>query len=100
MPGARCSAAAPGAIELAVRYEELGFDSASKTGTAFTNPRADNQVPNSDQALTLGVNWTTTKWSRIVVNAIREQFEDETRAPESPARRRIWSGLVRLNIVF
>ena len=40
-----------GAIELAVRYEELGFDSASKTGTAFTNPRADHLVPNTDKAL-------------------------------------------------
>jgi len=88
-----------GAIELAIRYEELGFDSASKTGTALTNPRADNQVPNSDKALTFGVNWTTTKWSRIVVNAIREDFEDETRAPESPTTS-YWSGLVRLNIVF
>lgn len=88
-----------GAIELAIRYEELGFDSASNTGTAFTNPRADNQVPNSDQALTFGVNWTTTKWTRVVVNAIHERFEDATRAPEPPATS-YWSGLVRLNIVF
>ena len=88
-----------GAIELAVRYEELGFGSASEAGTAFTNPRADNQVPNSDKALTFGVNWTTTKWTRIVVNAIHERFEDETRAPEPPTTS-YWSGLVRLNIVF
>jgi phosphate-selective porin len=88
-----------GAVELAIRYEELGFDSASKTGPAFTNPRADNQVPNSDEALTFGLNWTTTKWTRIVVNAIRERFEDETRAPESPTTS-YWSGLIRLNIVF
>ena len=88
-----------GAIELAVRYEELGFKSASTTGTAFTNPRAEHLVPNSDRALTLGVNWITSKWTRVIVNAINENFEDKTRAPVSGTAA-YWSGLLRLNIVF
>ena len=88
-----------GAIELAVRYEELGFDSAAKTGSAFTNPRAEHQVPNADRAWTFGVNWVTTKWTRILANAIHENFEDENRTPDTGTRS-FWSGLVRLNIVF
>jgi phosphate-selective porin OprO/OprP len=89
----------PGAIELAARYERLGFDSAGKTGPAFTNPRNDNQVPNSDTVFTAGINWTTTKWTRIIVNAIHEEFEDESRAPITGTTS-YWSGLIRVNIVF
>lgn len=89
----------PGAIELAVRYERLGFESASKQGTPFTNPRAAYLTPNSDSVSTLGVNWITSRWTRVIVNAIHEDFEDATRTPE-PGRSSFWSGLVRLNIVF
>lgn len=88
-----------GAIELAVRYEELGFRSATDEGPAFTNPRADNQSPNSDKAWTFGVNWITTKWSRVILNAIHEKFEDQNRTPQAGISS-YWSGLVRLNIVF
>jgi phosphate-selective porin OprO/OprP len=89
----------PGAIELAVRYERLGFESASKQGTSFTNPRAEHLTPNSDSVVTLGVNWITSRWTRVIVNAIHEDFEDETRTP-IPGTTSFWSGLVRLNIVF
>jgi len=89
----------PGAIELAARIEKLGFESANKTGPAFTNPRADHLLPNSDTVFTTGVNWTTSKWTRVIVNAIHEDFEDPARAPNSGTTS-YWSGLLRLNIVF
>jgi len=89
----------PGAIELAVRYERLGFESASTQGTPFTNPRADYLLPNSDSVVTFGVNWITSRWTRVIVNAIHEDFEDATRTPV-PGTFSFWSGLVRLNIVF
>ena len=89
----------PGAIELAARYERLGFESASTQGTSFTNPRAEYQTPNSDTVVTFGVNWITSRWTRVIVNAIHEDFEDETRTP-IPGTTSFWSGLVRLNIVF
>ena len=89
----------PGAIELAARYERLGFESAATTGPAFTNPRNDHQVPNSDTVFTAGINWTVTTWTRIIVNAIHEEFEDDTRTPLSGTTS-FWSGLVRINIVF
>ena len=88
-----------GAIELAVRYEQLKFESASKEGTSFTNPRADFLTPNSDSVFTFGVNWITTKWTRVLLNAIHESFDDETRAPISGTSS-YWSGVARLNIVF
>jgi phosphate-selective porin OprO and OprP len=89
----------PGAIELAVRYERLGFESASTQGTPFTNPRAEYLLPNSDSVVTFGVNWITSRWTRVIVNAIHEDFEDATRTPV-PGTASFWSGLVRLNIVF
>jgi phosphate-selective porin len=89
----------PGAIELAVRYERLGFESASKQGTPFTNPRAEHLTPNSDSVFTFGVNWITSRWTRVIVNAVHEDFEDATRTPQ-PGTSSFWSGLVRLNIVF
>jgi phosphate-selective porin len=88
-----------GALELAVRYEQLRFESASKIGTAFTNPRAEFLLPNADAVWTVGVNWTTSKWTRVIVNAIHEDFEDPARTPDSGISS-FWSSLVRLNIVF
>jgi phosphate-selective porin len=88
-----------GAIELAVRYEQLGFESASKSGTSLTNPRAQYLTPNTDSVVTFGVNWITTKWTRVIVNAVHEDFEDETRTADHGTKS-FWSGLVRLNIVF
>jgi phosphate-selective porin len=88
-----------GAIELAARYDVLGFKSASSTGPAFANPRAENLLPNSDRVWTFGVNWISTKWTRVQINAIRETFEDENRTPETGTAS-FWSGVLRLNIVF
>lgn len=88
-----------GAIELAARYDELEFKSAGTTGIAFTNPRSEHLVPNADGVWTFGVNWTTSKWTRVQLNAIHEHFDDETRVPKSSVTD-YWSSLVRLNIVF
>lgn len=88
-----------GAIELAARYDQLGFRSASTTGTAFTNPRSEYLLPNTDRVVTFGVNWITSPWTRVIINAIHEDFEDPNRTPEAGTAS-FWSGLVRLNIVF
>ncbi|HYE88041.1 MAG TPA: porin [Vicinamibacterales bacterium] len=88
-----------GAIELAIRYERLGFRSASTTGTAFRNPRSDYLLPNSNRVWTFGANWITSKWTRVIVNAIHENIEDVDRAPVTGAAS-YWSTLARLNIVF
>lgn len=88
-----------GAIELAIRYDQLGFESAGKTGPDFTNPRSEHLTPNTDRVWTFGVNWITSKWTRVLVNAIHESFEDEARTP-AVGTTSFWSSLVRLNVVF
>ena len=89
----------PGAIELAVRLERLGFESASKEGASFANPRADFLTPNSDTIFTAGVNWITSRWTRVIVNAIHEDIEDPARSPITGTTS-FWSGVLRLNVVF
>lgn len=88
-----------GAIELGARYERLRFESAEKIGPAFSNPRAEHILPNSDAMWTLGVNWFPNRWVRVVANAIREDFEDPDRTP-LPGTTRFWSGVLRLQLVF
>jgi len=88
-----------GAIELGARYDQLELSSATKTGTAFTNPRADPLLANSDQVWTFGVNWMLNRWVRVITNAIHEEFADASRSPR-PGTSSFWSGLVRLQVVF
>ena len=88
-----------GAIELGARYDQLELSSATKTGTAFTNPRADPLLANSDQVWTFGVNWMLNRWVRVITNAIHEEFADAARSPE-PGTASFWSGLLRLQVVF
>jgi phosphate-selective porin OprO/OprP len=88
-----------GAIELAARYERLGFESAEKVGPAFTNPRAEHILGNSNRVWTFGVNWFVNRWVRATVNAVREEFEDASRSPQ-PGTPRLWSGVGRMQLVF
>jgi phosphate-selective porin OprO/OprP len=88
-----------GAIEIGVRYDELTFESASKSGVDFTNPRADYLTPNSDRTLTFGVNWLANRWVKVVANALRQSFEDEARTPVSGTTD-FWAALLRLQVVF
>ena len=88
-----------GAIEVGVRFDELKLSSASQAGVAFTNPRADYQVRNSDRTWTFGVSWMPIRWVRVVGNAIHETFEDVARAPKSGVAS-YWAGLLRLQVVF
>lgn len=88
-----------GAIELGARYDELEFSSATKTGTAFTNPRADPLLANTDRVWTFGVNWMLNRWVRVITNAIHEEFADASRSPD-PGISSFWSGLLRLQVAF
>jgi phosphate-selective porin len=88
-----------GALELAARIEHLGFGSAEREGPAFTNPRAEHVLPNSDRVWTLGVNWYANRWVRATINAVREEFEDPLRSPRIGTDT-YWSGVGRLQLVF
>ena len=88
-----------GAIEVGARYDALAFGSASQSGQAYTNPRADHLVPNSDQVWTFGVNWFPNRWVRLVGNGIHETFEDPKRTPTTGVTS-YWTALFRLQVVF
>jgi phosphate-selective porin len=92
-----------GAVELGVRYDKLGFESESKVGPAFSNPRAEHILPNSDKVWTFGVNWFPYRWVRITLNGIREEFDEPPRrfvSQELATDAPFWSGVARLQIVF
>lgn len=89
----------PGAIELAVRYEVLGFGSASREGPALRNPRAEHLLENRDALWTVGVNWYVMPHVKVVANAIHESIEDAARAPRA-GETSFWSGVARLQVVF
>jgi phosphate-selective porin OprO/OprP len=88
-----------GAIEVATRFEALGFRSASDEGPAFTNPRADHVTGNEARVWTAGVNWYPNRWVRLQGNAVREAFEDAERTPV-PRERTFWSGILRMQVVL
>jgi phosphate-selective porin OprO/OprP len=88
-----------GAVELAVRYEQIRFASAEHPGEAFSNPRAENILQNSDRVFTAGVNWYVNRWIKMQFNGIRERVEDPARAPILD-RTRYWTAVGRLQIVL
>jgi phosphate-selective porin len=88
-----------GVVEIGVRYDSLTFESASKEGADFTNPRADHLTPNTDGTLTFGLNWMPIRWVKVVANGIRQSFSDVSRVPIAGTTD-YWSGLVRLQVAF
>ena len=88
-----------GVVELGVRYDRLTFESASKEGPDFTNPRSDHLTPNADSTVTFGVNWMPIRWVKVVANGIRQSFSDVNRVPVVGTAD-YWSGLVRLQVAF
>ena len=88
-----------GAFEVGVRYDQLTFESADKSGPDFTNPRAEHLTPNTDSTLTFGVNWLLNRWVKVVVNGLRQSFDDTNRAPIAGTAD-FWSGVARLQIAF
>jgi phosphate-selective porin OprO and OprP len=88
-----------GVIEIGVRFDRLTFASATAIGEAFTNPRSENLVPNTDSTVTVGVNWLPLRWVKVVGNVLRQSFDDVTRAPIGGVAD-YWSGLLRLQVAF
>ncbi len=84
-----------GAIELAIRYERLGFGSASQSGIPSRSARAPNILENSDRVLTLGVNWYLNRFSKIQINTVREILEDPQTVP-IPGKSRYSTTVARL----
>jgi phosphate-selective porin len=90
-----------GAVEAAVRYERLWFDSvgAADSSTGFRSPRAETIFQRGEKALTLGVNWTLNRWTKLQFNAIREQVEDPETNPVANGGAS-WSRVLRFQFVL
>lgn len=88
-----------GVVELGVRYDRLTFESASKEGPDFTNPRSDHLTPNAGSTVTFGVNWMPIRWVKVLANGIRQSFSDVNRVPVAGTPD-YWSGLIRLQVAF
>jgi phosphate-selective porin len=89
-----------GAIELAIRFERMWFDSTPPgQDEPLRNPRAETIYPSGDHALTLGVNWTLNRFVKIQFNAIREQLNDLERSPV-PNGNVFWSRVIRFQFVL
>ena len=89
-----------GAIELAIRYERMWFDSTPPgLDEPLRNPRAETIFTSGDRALTLGINWTLNRFTKIQVNGIREHVEDPQRNPV-PNADAFWSRVIRLQFVL
>jgi phosphate-selective porin len=72
----------PGAVELAVRYEETWFDDESDEGFESAGSRAANVRPAGIQAFTGGLSWWPSSFLRLVGNVVVERYDDTLRAPE------------------
>lgn len=90
-----------GAVELAVRAEQLRFGSSEHPGNPSRATRAANILGNSDRAWTFGVNWYWNRLVRIQFNSVRERIED-TALGRSPIQGTAvyWMRIVRLQFVM
>lgn len=88
-----------GVVEVGIRYDRLTFESASRAGLDFVNPRSDHLTPNTDSTLTFGVNWVPVRWVKVVANALHQTFDDVDHAPIIGTSS-YWSGLLRLQVAF
>ena len=88
-----------GAVELALRCENLRLGSSSHPGPAFAHARAANLLGNSEQIWTFGLNWHLNRHTKIQANAVREDLEDGLRSPV-PGQKLFWGQFVRLQVAF
>lgn len=70
-----------GAVELAGRLEKITFGTTATGGDVSTSPRADRYQGNSNEVLTVGVNWYLNHWVKVQFNVIRESLSDPEQGP-------------------
>jgi phosphate-selective porin OprO/OprP len=88
-----------GAIELAIRYEQIRFGSSEHPGTPSRSQRAANILPTSDRAWTFGTNWYLNNWLKVQFNAVRERIEDTVRSP-IPGESLFWTRVWRIQVLM
>jgi phosphate-selective porin len=87
------------AVDAAVRFERLGFGSADTSDLPSLSPRAAHIAGLRQDAVTVGVNWSVTRWVKVQINGIRESVFDVSgiRREVMPTR---WRSLMRLQFAM
>ena len=88
-----------GALELAARYERLGFGSFAAGEPDEIHPRAANLLETSNRGWTFGLNWYVNHWTKIQMNVIRESLLDGS-GRDLVARAASWTRVWRLQFVM
>jgi phosphate-selective porin len=88
-----------GAVELAARFERLGFGSSLEGEPEFNHPRSANLLEASDRVWTFGINWYVNRWVKLQGNAIRE-WVDNTNSLTIQNRTPFWTYVGRLQFVI
>jgi phosphate-selective porin len=88
-----------GAVEIAMRFDRIWFDSKPGQDPPFRNSRAQTVYPSGDRVLTLGLNWYVNRWVKLQFNAIKERLEDVERSPILDGTT-FWSRIARLQIAL
>jgi phosphate-selective porin len=70
-----------GALELAVRTEELRFQMANAADALAGYPTASPFLTNADHATTVGVNWYMNHYVKLAGDVVMESIEDPSRSP-------------------
>jgi phosphate-selective porin len=86
------------ALDLTARFDRLSFGSAGE-GEGFLNPRADHVATIGRNAWTAGLNWAPNRWTKLQVNAVREQLVDpQALLPLATDPR--WSTVLRFQVAM
>ena len=67
-----------GAIELAPGTRSSALKAPARRARLSRTRGRSTWCRTTDRVFTVGVNWITSKWTRVIVNAIHEDFEDAT----------------------
>jgi phosphate-selective porin OprO and OprP len=86
-------------VDLTARFDRLSFGSASTSGEAFLNPRADRVAPIGKDAITAGVNWYVNRWVKVQANTVREQLVDPL-ALLPIGTTPLWSTVLRFQVAM
>lgn len=90
---------ARGALDVAVRVERLSFGSLASEEPALRNPRAAHLMAVADSAVTFGLTWHISRWTRLQLNGMREQVSDSARSP-IPGRVVFWTQIARVQFAM
>lgn len=93
-----------GALEVAVRFDKMGFDSEAGQDPPFRNTRAETVFPNSDNVWTFGLTYWANRWVKIQLNTIHESISDVERAPTpldaETTKPKFWTTATLMQVEF